>query len=136
MIKKMIKVRSSVKSVGRAPGFVQEFCAENAIMDDIAAKLCIVLDEILPNITLISTSPRICLEIVKNDQTVECIISHNSEKYDLSDPHMLLWPDHAEKARISELSMQIIHKIMDQVECSYEAGVNTTRLVKYLDIKQ
>lgn len=132
MIRKTVKVRSDIRSIGRAPGFVQEFCEENAILDSIAAQLCVVLDEILPSIASISTSPRICLEIVKNDQTVDFIISQSSEQYDLSDPQALLWPDNAADTRISDLSMQIIHKIMDKIECSYEAGVNTTRLVKSL----
>ena len=132
MIRKIVKVRSSVKGVGRAPSFVREFCRENAIMDNINDHLCVVLEEILPNIATISTSPRICLEMVKKDQTVEFIISHNSEKYDIADQYGLLWPENAENTRINESSMKIIHTLMDRIECSYEAGVNTTCLVKYL----
>lgn len=132
MADSILKVRNSLKGVGRAPVFVQDFCRENSIPEKYASSLCVVLDEMLPNISQITTSPRICLEIVKHDQVLECIISSESEKYDLAQPTALVWPAAAADSRISNLSMKIIHKLVDKIECVHDAGITTTRLFKNL----
>lgn len=133
MVSNILKVRSSVKGVGRAPGFVQMFCRENAVPDTIASQLCVVLDEILPGIAKITTSPRIHLEIIKHAQSLEFLITQESDTYDISNQQSIQWPAGAEEARISDLSLKLVHKFIDKIECFQAAGMNTTRLLKNLN---
>lgn len=133
MVSSLLKVRSSVKGVGRAPAFVQIFCQENAIPDKIASQLCVALDEILPGIAKITTSPRIHLEIIKNAQSLEFLITHESASYDISNQQAIRWPPDAENSRLSELSLQIVHKLLNKIECYPSGSMNTTRLIKNLE---
>jgi len=133
MASNVLKVRSSVKGVGRASAFVQTFCRENTVPDNIASQLCVVLDEILPGISKITTSPRIHLEIIKHAQSLEFLISQEGAKYDISNQQAIHWPIGAEDSRISDLSLQIVHRFMNKIECYQAAGLNTTRLIKNLE---
>lgn len=133
MASNLVKVRSSVKGVGRAAAFVQTFCQENSISNLVASQLCVALDEILPGIAKITTSPRIHLEIIKHTQSLEFLISQEGEKYDISNRQAIQWPIGAEDCRISDLSLQIVHRFIDKIECYQADGMNKTRLIKNLE---
>lgn len=123
-----IAVRSSIKGVGRVPAFIQEFCRNNGVGQSVAANLCVVLDEVLPGLVGITTSPRILLELVRTEQAIQVSITHDSEAYDLSAGKPMVWPEGALEFRISELSLKIIHGLLDGLEHRCENGRSTTVL--------
>lgn len=121
-----IAVRSSIKGAGRVPAFIQEFCRNNGIEQTVAANLCIVLDEVLPGLVGITTSPRILLGLVRTEQAIQVNITHDSEAYDLSDEKRIVWPAGAAEFRISELSLKIVHGLLAALEHHCENGRSRT----------
>lgn len=128
-----LKVRPSVKGVGRATGFIRDFCAKNGIAGAVASKLAQAGDEILPNIVPLCSSPRILLGLELHSGNLEFSIRHSGPRYDLSDRHNLVWPAEMEQSKISELGLDIIHRSVDLVSSKYIDGENLTTLVKRVE---
>ena len=128
----VLAVRSSVKGVGRAPGFVHSFCKENNIPGVIADNFCVALDELLPSLVEITTSSRIRLELSSDGKDVCCTITQEGEKYDIANKNSITWPAGFTHAQPGTLSLTIIHGILQGIECSHLSGTNVTRLVKSL----
>ena len=123
-----LNVRSSVKGAGRARGFVHEFCQIHSICAPVEQSLHTVLDELLPCLVKITTSPRMKLTITRQDAAVEFEIAHTGPAYDLSDSQHLQWPDGHQDSRISDVSLQIVHRRLDGISCRHENGENHTLL--------
>ena len=126
----ILNMRNSVKGTGRAPGFIRDFCREHGISDAVAADVCIVLDELLPNLVAITSSPRIRLEIMTAGDCVKTVVTQSGEPYDIAGHGTISWPQAFPETKISELSLHLIRSLTDDIVCSRINGENTTVFVK------
>ncbi|HWR38852.1 MAG TPA: hypothetical protein VN611_05095 [Patescibacteria group bacterium] len=126
----ILKVRNSVKGTGRVPGFVQNFCRERGIPDSVSADICIVLDELLPSLVPITSSPRIRVEIEVEADCLKVSVIQSGEGYDISVPGTVCWPQNAPEARISDLSLHLIHSLINELTCTRINEDNITVFTK------
>ncbi|MBI2427262.1 MAG: ATP-binding protein [Ignavibacteriales bacterium] len=120
------KVRTFISDLARAHGFV----------DDDINKITIAVDEACTNIIKhgynYSPHHEIEVEVVRNGQQFEILISDNGKQFD---PGSVETPDMKEYLshfRRGGLGLYLMKRIMDKVEFDFNRDRNTLRMIKSL----
>jgi serine/threonine-protein kinase RsbW len=114
--------------------FIAEFVKSHEIDQHAAFELQLAVEEVFTNLTKYNqgSSPILLLLDKLNHKIIITIQDSDSDNFDITKPPPVDTLAPLEKRRAGGLGLFLVHKVMDQVDYSFENKVSTITLVKII----
>ncbi len=116
--------------------FIQSFCTDNKLDEEVKFKIEMVVEELFTNIVKYNKQheDQACIALSLNAPSLRIqIIDFDSDEFNLTDV-----PEYDTQAAIDDrpigkIGIHLIKKLMDQVEYTYENRISTITLTKKIE---
>ena len=131
---KRIDVEPGIERLGEVTDFVEGTLNECSVPMKVVVSMNVALDEIFSNITYYSGAKHVAAECGVTDNMAVLRLYDDGKPYDPTKAAKVDVTQTAQERKIGGLGIQMVKKMMDELEYDYQDGMNVLTMKKGLDV--